>query len=64
VDGDLLRHVVAVLRSPTAKQRAVIEPGYLDAQVAAADRHASGGARQRLWQLGLLEMWLQTLGIA
>jgi asparagine synthase (glutamine-hydrolysing) len=64
VDGDLLRHLVDVLRSPTCKQRGAIEPGYLDAQVAAAERGSSSGARQRLWQLGLLEMWLQQLGIA
>jgi asparagine synthase (glutamine-hydrolysing) len=64
VDGELLRHLVDVLRSPAAKQRGVIEPGYLDAQVSAAERDDACGARQRLWQLGLLEMWLQTLGVA
>jgi asparagine synthase (glutamine-hydrolysing) len=63
VDDDLLRHLVDVLHSPSAKQRGLIRPEYLDDRVAAADRVGSGGARQRLWQLGLLEMWLQQLGI-
>jgi asparagine synthase (glutamine-hydrolysing) len=62
LDGDVLHYVVDVLRSPTAKARGLIEPGYVDALLADPARRFAGQG-DRLWHLGVLEMWLQAHGI-
>jgi asparagine synthase (glutamine-hydrolysing) len=62
LDGDVLQYVVDVLRSPAAKARGLIEPGYVDALLADPDRRFAGQG-DRLWHLGVLEMWLQAHGI-
>jgi asparagine synthase (glutamine-hydrolysing) len=62
LDGDVLNYVVEVLRSPAAKDRGLINPAYVDALLAEPDRRFAGQG-DRLWHLGVLEMWLQTHGI-
>jgi asparagine synthase (glutamine-hydrolysing) len=62
LDGPLLDHVVDVLRSPAAKERGLVDPAYVDALLAVPDRRFPGNG-DRLWLLGVLEMWLQTHGI-
>jgi asparagine synthase (glutamine-hydrolysing) len=62
LDGEVLHHVVDVLRSPEAKSRGLFEAGYVDALLADPElRFAAQG--DRLWHLGVLEMWLQAHGI-
>jgi asparagine synthase (glutamine-hydrolysing) len=63
LDGPVLDHVVDVLRSPAAKERGLIEAGYVDALLEDPDRRFAGSG-DRLWLLGVLELWLQTHGIA
>jgi asparagine synthase (glutamine-hydrolysing) len=58
LDGSLLDHVVDVLRSPAAKERGLIEPSYVDALLEDPARRFAGSG-DRLWLLGVLEMWLQ-----
>lgn len=62
LDGDVLNNAVDVLRSPAANPRGLIEPGYVDALLADPHRRF-GGRGDRLWHLGVLEMWLQVHGI-
>jgi asparagine synthase (glutamine-hydrolysing) len=61
--GELLSVVTDVLRSPAAKQRGLVDSAHLDTLL--ADEHAriGNGGRDRLWQLAVLEMWLQKQGI-
>jgi asparagine synthase (glutamine-hydrolysing) len=62
LEGDVLDHVIEVLRSPAAKDRGLINPGYVDALLADPQRRFAGQG-DRLWHLGVLEMWLQAHGI-
>jgi asparagine synthase (glutamine-hydrolysing) len=62
LDGDVLHYIPDVLRSPEIKARSLIEPGHVDAQLANPDLRFAG-QRDRLWHLGVLEMWLQAHGI-
>jgi asparagine synthase (glutamine-hydrolysing) len=62
LDGQVLSHVVDVLRSPEAKARGLIEPGYVDALLERPDLRFAGQG-DRLWHLGVLEMWLQAHGV-
>jgi asparagine synthase (glutamine-hydrolysing) len=62
LDGDLLGYVVDVLRSPEAKSRNLIEPSYIDELVANEELRFRGQG-DRLWHLGVLELWLQAHGI-
>jgi asparagine synthase (glutamine-hydrolysing) len=59
LEGPLLDHVLTVLRSPEAKQRGLIEPGAVDELLTDPTRRFRAGKRDRLWELGVLEMWLQ-----
>jgi asparagine synthase (glutamine-hydrolysing) len=63
LDGPLLERVQDALTSPAAKERALFQPSQVDRLL--ADPHGTlprtGG--NRLWQLAVLEMWLQTHGI-
>ncbi|WP_448624699.1 N-acetylglutaminylglutamine amidotransferase [Geodermatophilus sp. URMC 64] len=61
--GPLLDRVQDVLTSPTAKERALFEPAYLDAVLADPGGRLPRTGGNRLWQLAVLEMWLQTHGI-
>jgi asparagine synthase (glutamine-hydrolysing) len=64
LDGPLLDRVQDALTSPEAKERGLFQPSHVDRLL--ADPHGTlprtGG--NRLWQLAVLEMWLQTHGIA
>jgi asparagine synthase (glutamine-hydrolysing) len=62
LDGQVLAHVLDVLRSPEAKTRGLIEPGYVDALLDHPDLRFAGQG-DRLWHLGVLEMWLQAYGV-
>src|SRR3954464_3334118 len=57
LDGQVLSHVIDVLRSPEAKARGLIEPGYVDALLEHPELRFAGQG-DRLWHLGVLEMWL------
>jgi len=62
LEGSLLDQVVDVLRSPAAKERGLFEPAYVDGLLTNPDRRFHAGG-DRLWLLGVLEMWLQAHGV-
>ncbi len=51
------------LASAAARQRGLFRPSYLDSLSAAPETEPSPLASAELWQVGLLEMWLQANGI-
>ena len=63
LDGDLLSLVGDTLYSPAAKTRGLFRPEYVDALFARPDQHTERTGANKLWQLALLELWLQTHGI-
>ncbi|MGC4804664.1 N-acetylglutaminylglutamine amidotransferase [Micromonospora sp. DT233] len=63
VDGPVRDLVVGALRAPAARERGLFRPAYVDQLLAAPDRAQAAAGSNKLWQLGLLELWLQTHGI-
>jgi asparagine synthase (glutamine-hydrolysing) len=64
VEGELLTRVTELLRSPEAKQRGLFDAGYVDGLLADAAARNRSGRRDQLWQLAVLELWLQEHGIS
>jgi asparagine synthase (glutamine-hydrolysing) len=64
LDGDLVGLLREALTAPEARARGLYEPEVVDALLAAPNaRHTRVGGNV-LWQVGLLELWLQRHGIA
>ncbi|MFI7552581.1 N-acetylglutaminylglutamine amidotransferase [Micromonospora sediminimaris] len=63
VDGPVRDLVVAALRAPEARERGLFRPAYVDALLADPEQAQAAAGSNKLWQLGLLELWLQTHGI-
>ncbi|MFF7445706.1 MULTISPECIES: N-acetylglutaminylglutamine amidotransferase [unclassified Streptomyces] len=61
--GPVLDRVREALEAPEAKQRAVFQESYLAELLAAPDQHRTKRGANALWQVALLEIWLQTHGI-
>jgi len=59
LDGEPLEMVRDALTSPAAKERALFEPAYLDKLFAEPNAQHTPLRGNKLWQLGLLELWLQ-----
>jgi asparagine synthase (glutamine-hydrolysing) len=59
LSGELLGLVVDALRAPAAKERALFRTEYVDALVSEPNGHYTRVGGNKLWQLGLLELWLQ-----
>ncbi|WP_461169673.1 N-acetylglutaminylglutamine amidotransferase [Arthrobacter sp. Z1-15] len=55
----LLSAVGDALHAPEAKQRGLFRPDYVESLLAAPNTNFSPGGNNLLWQLGVLEMWLQ-----
>jgi len=64
LDGPLLDMVSDALTGPAAKQRGLFEPSYVDHLLAHPNAELTPLRGNKLWQLGLLELWLQAHGIA
>src|SRR5690606_24450651 len=64
VEGPLLGLVRDALRDPQAKQRGLFEPTYVDELLTHPNRELTPLGGNKLWQIGLLELWLQRHGIA
>lgn len=60
----LLSTIADALRAPEAKQRGLFRTDYVEGLLAAPNTNFSPGGNNLLWQLGVLEMWLQRHGIA
>lgn len=61
--GDVLATVRDLLHSPRARERGLFQPAYLDTLLAAPDDHLTPLRGSKLWQVALLEMWLQEQGV-
>jgi asparagine synthase (glutamine-hydrolysing) len=64
LEGPLLDMVHDALTDPAAKQRSLYEPAYVEHLLAEPNAELTPLRGNKLWQLGLLELWLQSHGIA
>ncbi|MDG4830856.1 N-acetylglutaminylglutamine amidotransferase [Solwaraspora sp. WMMD1047] len=63
LEGKLLDRVRDALSAPEARGRALFRGEYVDALLRDPNAELTPLQGNKLWQLGLLEMWLQTHGI-
>ncbi len=63
LEGPYLQRVRDALHSPAAKTRDLFQPAYVEMLLADPNRNRTTLGSNQLWQLGLLEMWLQRHGI-
>ncbi|MEV6695199.1 N-acetylglutaminylglutamine amidotransferase [Micromonospora sp. NPDC051196] len=63
VDGPVRELVVEALRASAARQRALFRPEYVQRLLADPQAAQAAAGSNKLWQLGLLELWLQTHGV-
>ncbi|CCW09615.1 N-acetylglutaminylglutamine amidotransferase [Rhodococcus aetherivorans] len=61
LDGDVLTLVRDALHSRSARDRGLYRPEALDALLADPNRHRTTLGANALWQVALLEMWLQEM---
>ncbi|MFI9547656.1 N-acetylglutaminylglutamine amidotransferase [Streptomyces sp. NPDC052016] len=61
--GPVLERVREALNAPEAKGRGLFKDAYIAELLAAPDRHRTKRGANALWQVALLEIWLQTHGI-
>jgi asparagine synthase (glutamine-hydrolysing) len=62
--GPLLQLVGDALYSPVAKSRGLFRAAYVDGLLSRPNEHRTPVGYNKLWQLGLLELWLQTHDIS
>ncbi len=60
LQGETLARVRDALSSRAARQRGLFQPACVDRLLADPSQHITPLRGSKLWQLGLLEMWLQT----
>ncbi|HEX6238617.1 MAG TPA: N-acetylglutaminylglutamine amidotransferase [Acidimicrobiales bacterium] len=63
LEGPLLDMVRDALTDPAAKQRGLFEPDYVEHLLRDPNAELTPLRGNKLWQLGLLELWLQKHGI-
>ncbi|MFI6266944.1 N-acetylglutaminylglutamine amidotransferase [Micromonospora sp. NPDC051006] len=63
VDGPVRELVAEALQAPAARERGLFRQEYVAHLLAEPDRAAAAAGSNKLWQLGLLEIWLQAHGI-
>jgi asparagine synthase (glutamine-hydrolysing) len=63
LEGDVLDMVRGVLTDPRARQRGLFQPAHVDALLASPNDQLTPLRGNKLWQLALIELWLQTHGI-
>jgi asparagine synthase (glutamine-hydrolysing) len=61
--GSLLDYVRDALLSDTARRRNLYQPQYIEMLLDAPEDHITPLRGSKLWQAGLLELWLQAQGI-
>ncbi|MCZ2825256.1 MULTISPECIES: N-acetylglutaminylglutamine amidotransferase [unclassified Modestobacter] len=61
--GDYLETVRAALRAPEARERGLFRTDYVERLLADPNGHRTTLGANQLWQVGLLELWLQRHGI-
>ncbi|WP_433359290.1 N-acetylglutaminylglutamine amidotransferase [Streptosporangium sp. CA-115845] len=63
IHGPFLELVRDALTGQAARSRGLFEQPYVDKLLAAPDEHRTTLGANALWQLGLLELWLQAQGV-
>jgi asparagine synthase (glutamine-hydrolysing) len=63
LQGPVLEMVRDVVTSPRARERALFDPAHIEELLAAPNEHRTTLNASKLWQLGLLELWLQQQGL-
>ncbi|MFI5936357.1 N-acetylglutaminylglutamine amidotransferase [Actinoplanes sp. NPDC051494] len=63
LEGTMLEMVREALHAPAARERALFRPEYVDALLADPNTPRTTLGANQLWQVALLEMWLQNKGI-
>ncbi|MGC4896748.1 N-acetylglutaminylglutamine amidotransferase [Micromonospora sp. DT31] len=63
VDGPVRELVVEALSAPEARRRGLFRRAYVDELLTEPDRAQAAAGSNKLWQLGLLELWLQSHGV-
>ncbi|MDG4766108.1 N-acetylglutaminylglutamine amidotransferase [Solwaraspora sp. WMMD406] len=63
LEGKLLDRVRDALHAPSARRRGLFRDGYVDTLLREPNAELTPLGGNKLWQLGLLEMWLQSHGI-
>jgi asparagine synthase (glutamine-hydrolysing) len=63
LDGEVLELVTEALRSPEAKERGLFRTEAVDHLLAHANDELTPLQGNKLWQVGLLELWLQHHGV-
>ncbi|MEW2045098.1 N-acetylglutaminylglutamine amidotransferase [Streptomyces sp. NPDC005476] len=61
--GPVLKRVSEALEAPEARQRGLFQESYVTELLEAPDEHRTKRGANALWQVALLEIWLQTHGI-
>lgn len=63
LEGGTLEFIRGILTSEKARKRGLFKTGYIDRLLADPSQHLTGKGNSKLWQIGLLEGWLQAHGI-
>lgn len=63
IQGDYLTFIKEILNQPAARSRGLFNPAYIDGLFAAPDAALTPKGHSKLWQIGSLELWLQSHGI-
>ena len=63
IRGEYLELVRGLLDGPRSRQRELFQPGYVEQLLAAPEDHITPLRGSKLWQLALLEYWLQSHGL-
>jgi asparagine synthase (glutamine-hydrolysing) len=63
LEGPYLERVRQALTDPAARARGLFRPEAVDAMLAAPNETRTTLGSNALWQLSLIEMWLQTMGV-
>ncbi len=63
IRGEVLEMIQDLLASPQAKQRKLFNPSYVQTLLKDPEQHLTPLKGSKLWQVALLEFWLQTQGI-
>jgi asparagine synthase (glutamine-hydrolysing) len=63
MDGPVLELVRDALTSDAARERSLFRPAHVERLLAAPNDHRTTLGSNKLWQVGLLELWLQAQGL-
>ena len=63
LEGPYLDLVREALHAPAARERGIFKDDYVETLLASPNEHRTRLGSNKLWQIGLLELWLQARGL-